>query len=163
MDTLKGRLLIFLKYTGIGQTAFENNVGIARGYISNNKGNMTSKVIDRIRNAYPELNTDWLLTGQGQMLNPHPGQPGIAEKVAFYDPFSRKDAFSDIKFVDAGDTHTGYEVVISELKKRIELLEKLITEKDARIANLNELITMLRKQGEDTFSPTGNTHQADTG
>lgn len=163
MDTLKGRLLIFLKYTGIGQTAFENNVGIARGYISNNKGNMTSKVMDRIRSAYPELNTDWLLTGRGQMLNPHPGQPGIAEKSAFYDPFSQKSAPSDIKFVEPGDTHTGYEVVISELKKRIELLEKLIAEKDARIADLHELIAMLRKQGEDMSSPTGNAHQADTG
>lgn len=162
MDTLKGRLLIFLKYTGIGQTAFENNVGIARGYISNNKGNMTSKVIDRIRSAYPELNTDWLLTGRGEMLNPTQSSLGVAEKTSFYDPFDHKSALG-IKIIEPGDTQAGQEVIISELKKRIELLEKLIAEKDARISNLNELIALLRKQGEDSSSPTGNVHRADVG
>jgi hypothetical protein len=68
MDT-KNRLLKFLNYLGIGQNAFEKEAGIANGYISHNKGSIGSLIINKISNRYPELNINWLLTGQGEMLN----------------------------------------------------------------------------------------------
>ena len=65
----RDRLIEFLKYLGIGQTAFEEKVGIARSYISHNKGSIGTGIIRKISFTYPELNTNWLITGEGDMLN----------------------------------------------------------------------------------------------
>ena len=64
----KERLLSFLTYLNIGQSKFERQVGISRGYINNNKGNLGAEIIKKISDAYPELNTEWLVKGNGNML-----------------------------------------------------------------------------------------------
>lgn len=66
---MKNRLIEFLKYLGIGQDRFAKNVGLSRGYVNNIKDNITMKTVDKILRAYPELNKNWLLTGEGEMLN----------------------------------------------------------------------------------------------
>jgi hypothetical protein len=65
---MKERLIEFLAYLGIGQTKFEEFVGLSRGLINNIKGGISSNTINKISEKYPELNTDWLLTGEGEML-----------------------------------------------------------------------------------------------
>jgi transcriptional regulator with XRE-family HTH domain len=67
-EETKKRLLEFLTYLGIGQTKFEEKVGISRGLINNIKGGISSTTISKIAESYPELNTDWLLNGSGEMI-----------------------------------------------------------------------------------------------
>lgn len=57
--TAKERLIEFLAYLKIGQNAFEKNVGISNGYISNIKGSIGSEIANKISEKYPELNTGW--------------------------------------------------------------------------------------------------------
>lgn len=64
----KQRILQFLEYINIGQAAFEKNVHISNGYVNNLKGSIGATIIGKISTAYPELNTTWLLTGEGEML-----------------------------------------------------------------------------------------------
>ena len=66
---MKKRLIEFLAYLGIGQNKFEKNCGLSIGFIRTLKDNVTIKTLDKIRAAYPELNTAWLLSGEGEMLN----------------------------------------------------------------------------------------------
>jgi len=66
---MKERLTEFLKYLGIGQTKFAEKVGLSRGYVNNIGDNVTMKSVNKILQAYPELNETWLLTGEGEMLN----------------------------------------------------------------------------------------------
>lgn len=68
MTTSKDRLIEFLSFLELGQNAFEKKVGIANGYISKLKSSIGSGHIGKISTAYPELNTTWLLTGEGEML-----------------------------------------------------------------------------------------------
>jgi hypothetical protein len=65
---MKDRLIQFLAYLGIGQTKFEENVGLSRGFVNTLKDNLTVKTLDKILTKYPELNPDWLKTGEGEML-----------------------------------------------------------------------------------------------
>lgn len=68
MTTSKDRLIEFLSFLELGQNAFEKKVGIANGYISKLKSSIGSGHIGKISTAYPELNTTWLLTGEGEMI-----------------------------------------------------------------------------------------------
>jgi hypothetical protein len=65
---MKERLLEFLAYLGMGQTKFEENIGLSRGLINNIKGGISSNTINKISSKYPELNTDWLVSGDGEMI-----------------------------------------------------------------------------------------------
>ena len=66
--TTKQRLLAFLTYKQIGQTKFEALCGLSRGLINNMKGSLSTATATKIANKCPELNMDWLLTGEGEML-----------------------------------------------------------------------------------------------
>ena len=61
------RIKLFREYLGLGQTAFEVNVGVAKGYFSNVKTLGSDKIM-RIHEKYPTLNIEWLITGGGNML-----------------------------------------------------------------------------------------------
>jgi phage repressor protein C with HTH and peptisase S24 domain len=65
---MKERLIEFLAYLGIGQTKFEEKVGLSRGLINNIKGDISLKSLKKISETYPELNIDWLRIGKGNML-----------------------------------------------------------------------------------------------
>jgi hypothetical protein len=65
---MKKRLIDFVSYKELGQNKFEEVCGIANGTISNMRDNMTVKTLMRISKAYPDLNVNWLLTGEGDML-----------------------------------------------------------------------------------------------
>lgn len=65
---IKDRLLVYLKYRGLGQNKFESLAGIANGYISKLKTSPSVDILMRILNAAPDLSRDWLMTGEGPML-----------------------------------------------------------------------------------------------
>lgn len=67
-QTIKDRLLAYIKYLGIGQSKFEKLCGLSNGYINNSKGNFGSAKIEDILKACDDLNRSWLLTGEGEML-----------------------------------------------------------------------------------------------
>lgn len=66
---MKERLIEFLAYLGVGQNKFEKTAGLSIGFVSTLKGNPTTKSWNKIAAAYPNLNLDWLKTGEGKMLN----------------------------------------------------------------------------------------------
>ena len=66
--TTKNRLIEFLGYAGLSQNRFEGSVGLSTGYVNNLKDNVRKDTLAKISAVYPELNTAWLLTGEGEML-----------------------------------------------------------------------------------------------
>lgn len=65
--TTKERFIEYLKIKGIGQTSFEESSGLSRGAISQKSG-FSANSIEKIAIACPDLNLDWLITGNGEML-----------------------------------------------------------------------------------------------
>lgn len=64
---IKERFVEYLKYKGIGQTAFEESAGLSRGAIAKKSG-FSADSLEKIILACPDLNINWLLTGIGEML-----------------------------------------------------------------------------------------------
>ena len=67
--TTKQRLISFLAYLKISQGKFEKKVGLSTGFVNNVGDSIRTASLDKIKSVYPELNTAWLLTGVGDMLD----------------------------------------------------------------------------------------------
>ena len=66
--TVKDRIKIFISSLGLTNQRFEIECGLSNGYIANMRKGVGNDALERISNKYPELNTGWLLTGEGVML-----------------------------------------------------------------------------------------------
>lgn len=67
-QTVKERLLSYLAHLGVGQTRFEKDCGLSNGYINNIRRSITPAKLQQIARYCPDLNTGWLMTGEGSML-----------------------------------------------------------------------------------------------
>lgn len=65
---VKERVILFIKSSGMSVLQFEKRCGLSNGYIKNFKGNFGSDKLENLLNAFPNLNREWLLTGEGEML-----------------------------------------------------------------------------------------------
>lgn len=65
---VKSRLKKFLQHENLGQKAFEEYCGLANGYVNNIRRSITPSKLQQIALHFPQLNTGWLLTGEGEML-----------------------------------------------------------------------------------------------
>jgi phage repressor protein C with HTH and peptisase S24 domain len=66
---MKDRLILFLKHLGIGQDKFEKRVGLSRGFVNKVGYSIREESLNKISATYPQLNTLWLTSGIGDMLN----------------------------------------------------------------------------------------------
>jgi len=66
--SVKKRLKEFIKTLPIGEAAFEKKVGLSNGLVSNIGDGVRKVTMEKITSVYPELNSSWLLTGEGEML-----------------------------------------------------------------------------------------------
>lgn len=67
--TVKQRLIEFAKTKEKSVRAFEIKTGLTVGYVNAIRVSIQPDKIQRIASCYPDLNTGWLLTGEGEMLN----------------------------------------------------------------------------------------------
>lgn len=67
-NTVKERIMSFLKEKKLSQSAFEKSTGLSNGYVNNISKGIGAEKLQRIIEVYPELSQVWLLTGEGEML-----------------------------------------------------------------------------------------------
>lgn len=77
---LKERLLQFIKSQHLTVSRFESLVGLSNGTVSRTNDNMRPRTIESISNEFPQLNIQWLLTGEGEMLHPKQIDVSIIEE-----------------------------------------------------------------------------------
>ena len=88
---IKKNILQYIEYKGISKYKFYQETGITRGVLDQNNG-MSEENTARFIAQYPEVSTDWLLTGKGAMLRgqsapevappaSEPAFPGFIEKI----------------------------------------------------------------------------------
>lgn len=70
MDEIGSRLKEYLDYKGVKRSVFADECNIPYNSLTrilNNSRNVSSEVIGKIFNYFPELNARWLITGKGPM------------------------------------------------------------------------------------------------
>ena len=65
---IKSRLIEFVAYKKVSRRKFQEKIGVSNSYIQNISEGIGADVLNRISIQFPELNTTWLLTGEGEML-----------------------------------------------------------------------------------------------
>lgn len=66
---IKDRLKTFIEHLGIDVKSFEISAGLSNGFVNNAGNSIREGSLNKISGEYPELNTVWLITGSGEMLN----------------------------------------------------------------------------------------------
>jgi phage repressor protein C with HTH and peptisase S24 domain len=75
------RLLEYINATNISQSKFEKQAGISNGYINNLKDSPSSRILQKIFDAFPDLNREWLMTGSDDMIKRQDSKVKIEKKV----------------------------------------------------------------------------------
>ncbi len=120
---MKDRILEIIKYYNLSSSQFANEIGIQRSAISHILSGRNKPSLDlilKILNKFSEINTDWLILGNGEMIK-NRDESNIPVK---------NDGFDDIE---------------SGLFKKVEEKEDY----DISAEELNEVISKEKSSGTD--------------
>lgn len=127
-QTVKERLVNYLKYKKIGYNKFEAQAGISAGYIANLKSSPGANILVKILNAAKDLNETWLLTGEGDMIIPSDdyiqGENNMAiskmETTTDHEDAEVVESFPMLPEVVADSQNTNIEAFIEENSSELE-------------------------------------------
>lgn len=68
-ENVKDRLLLFLRKKHINNSEFGRMFDVSTAYVASIRKSISPEMLDKLRSRFPELSIEWLLTGDGQMLN----------------------------------------------------------------------------------------------
>lgn len=124
MKTQKERLMKFIAYCEMSKSAFERAAGLSSSSLIHAGNELTEKMMDKICLAFPNLNPEWLRTGDGIMLR---DGSIIAAPI----------------FTNSGNNVQNEQNVIS--KEIIEMLKAKDAQIDRAMAQTDKLIINLEK------------------
>jgi len=112
------RFIEYLTFKGLKPTHIEKTLGFSNGYLGkmrNNKASIGSDVLEKILYSFPDINSEWLLTGRGDMLKPEaPAVPTVEPSTPVQDAhiynvyglLEKKDAIIREKDAEIKELHT---------------------------------------------------------
>lgn len=108
--TVKERIKEFIKYKNISIRSFERTCGLSNGYINSIEQTIMPNKMKIINLQYPDLNTSWLLTGEGEMLKDSQRNAAVSKKPTGSLPLIPIEAVAGFP----GDDETGVKLVDCE-------------------------------------------------
>lgn len=66
--SVKERLIEYLDFKGISKSNFGRAIGVSSAYVTSIRKSIDDEKVLRISEKYPDLNINWLLYGEGEML-----------------------------------------------------------------------------------------------
>lgn len=68
LDSVKNRLLAYLKANRITQAEFSRMTEVSSSYVSAMRESMSLDMQKKVKEAFPDLNMQWLIYGEGDMV-----------------------------------------------------------------------------------------------
>ena len=133
--TVKERLMTFISYLGIGQGKFEKKVGLSNGYLSQLRHSPSATKLQKIIDAFPDLNESWLLTGEGEML-----KGGVTQTSHGDNSPNVLGNGNRVSVPPADDT--------ARMQEKIKYLENMVAEKERIISEKERIIRLYEKMEE---------------
>ena len=118
------RLYMFIEHSGLSARKFDLSIGAGNGYtlrMKKNHASVGSDVIETVIRTYPQLNLVWLITGEGEMLNP--------DKALLANGVLSEEKEREIEQFIEEKIKTKHETALKELLKKVnEEIESRKTE-----------------------------------
>lgn len=83
----KARIKQFLDYKGISKNKFYVQTGLSVGFLDSGNSLVVDK-LKKIINTYPDLNLEWIVTGEGSMIK---SKQNTADSSVLLDVIREKD------------------------------------------------------------------------
>ena len=149
MGAIKDRIIEFIRYEKISKRGFAASIGKSNSYVNNIVSTISADVIQKIQSEYPNLNIDWLLTGNGKMIK------GSNDVGIFPSPPIDKDSLTNIdilvKVIDKlseSDERNSKSIEIMN-----ENMKELIAQGRDQVDNITKLVNLLCQSGVDIANP----------
>lgn len=127
-ETVKHRLLLFIREKGLSQKRFEETAHLSNGYVNNLKASPSSAIIQKILYAFPDLSQSWLLTGEGPMLAPTTDDSSLAGSVV-NGPHSSQAVGNGARAVNGEGVRECLEIIKQQqdtIRRQAEAITKLL-------------------------------------
>lgn len=87
MKTTKDRVIAFIQARGLSVREFERCTNLSNGAVSKMGNNPRSSIVENILAGFPEINREWLITGEGEMYCTDVPEPVISytDGTPYYD------------------------------------------------------------------------------
>lgn len=146
ISPIKERILIFANTLGISKREFYHKIQVSRGTLESKTG-ITEDVLAKFIATYPEVSIEWLLTGEGNMLNEL--KSNIQPNHTFALSTDRKVEIQDIPLYDLSAT-AGIMAIFNDLSITPEdyLRVPNLPPVDGAIYVRGESMTPLLKSGD---------------
>ena len=87
LSSVKGRLLHLLKSKRMSQVEFTHLLNVSPTYIGAMRKSIPEEKVLRINEIFPDLNRDWLIYGEGEMLRPSGKSKQLQEEECMLLPY----------------------------------------------------------------------------
>ena len=121
--TTKDRTLRFIAYKGLSIKKFEEMCGLSNGYLNSMKSGYGNSKLIQVLETFPELNRDWLVYGEGEMIKD--------------DNQLKENAPIDVPVTE--------DTLVAELRAQIEKLEAKVDNLNQELGEKNALLKILRQ------------------
>ena len=129
--TTKERTLRFITHKGLSVKKFEEMCGLSNGYLNSMKSGYGNNKLSQVLRAFPELNRDWLVYGEGEMVKDKVEEP-------------KNNTLEPQKLNDSLQSQN--EVLIAELRAQVEKLESKVDQLNQELGEKNALLKMMRQE-----------------
>lgn len=149
-SAVKERLIAFINYLGMSKNAFENACGLSTRYVSNISASVSPDKLKQISLKFPELNVEWLLTGQGDMLREALSTPTISGDITVNGNGNSHIGHGNTYINDTGDNDDATYIEVEEVERAPILSATL-----ARAPQVDVLEAVSEKADELEKAPVG--------
>lgn len=127
-DGVKERTIKFVKHKGITMKSFEDRCGLSTGYVTSMRKGYGVGKLNNVLNAFPELNRDWLLYGEGEML-----------RATYTQNVDKSKNFTQTGNVMIGNSDTALLKALDEISEQRKMVQKAQEQ-------IDRLITIIEKK-----------------